>query len=92
MYLIKKYYKVDWGKAIEDTVAGHIASLQGLMSSPPIMPVHDPDKVLTLFQEAHKLLPQDEVRLRSDIYNGIAYEYMHLEDTQAAILGLRTIT
>lgn len=77
-------------KSVEDatkqnTIAAHIASIRGLLSQPPIQPKHDPYAVLALFQEALRLFPPDEVKYHSGVHLGMAFEYMHLEDTKSAL-------
>jgi LuxR family maltose regulon positive regulatory protein len=78
---------VDLSKTIARTIAGHIASMRGLLSQPPIQTDHDPHAVLALFHDALRLFPPDEVKHRCSVRIGIAYEYMHLEDTEAAIIA-----
>ena len=76
---------IELSHSIERSVIGHIASIRGLLSQPPIQTDHDPHQVLALFQEAIRLFPPDEVKIRCNIHIGIAYEYMHLENTEAAL-------
>jgi LuxR family maltose regulon positive regulatory protein len=68
-----------------ERISGHIASIRGLLSQPPIQTPHDPQKTLALFHQAIQLFPEDEVRVRCGIHLGIAYEHMHLENSEAAL-------
>lgn len=77
-------------KTLQRTVAGHIAGIRGLISQPPIQTDHDPYAVLALFRKAQKLIPPNEVEIRCPINIGIGYEYMHLEETEAAIQANKT--
>jgi LuxR family transcriptional regulator, maltose regulon positive regulatory protein len=69
---------------IRNTVYGHIYCMRGFLSSPPLQTDHQPKDVLALFQEAIRLLSSDEIFIRCAVHIGIAYEYMHLGDTESA--------
>jgi LuxR family maltose regulon positive regulatory protein len=76
---------VDLDTTTKNTVSGHIASMQGLLSQPPVQTDHDPHTVLAYLQEAQNLYPPEEHEFRSNNFIGMGYEYMHLEDTEAAL-------
>ena len=78
--------KMSMEKGEEDPlICGHVASIQGFISQPPIRTDHNPHKVVALLKKAQVLLPLSETKIRSDNHINLGYEYMHLEDTKAAI-------
>jgi LuxR family maltose regulon positive regulatory protein len=81
----KSLESTDTDITLERTVSGHIASIQALLSQPPLQTDHDPNAVLALLHKAQELLPPSEIESHSSISIDLAYEYMHLEETQAAI-------
>jgi LuxR family maltose regulon positive regulatory protein len=70
--------------AFRDLVAGHVASVRAYLIESSARPDYDPHRVIALASEAQRLLPEDEMAIRSVNALGIAGAYLFLGDTVAA--------
>ena len=81
--------RVNAGKAQRDLVAGHAASIRAFILRIPALRDKKPERLITLAQEAQRLLPEEEKAIRSTADLNIGYGYLALPDLEAASLAFK---
>ena len=81
--------RVNAGKALRDQVAGHTASIQAFLLRTPALASKKPERLISLSQEALRLLPVKEKAIRSTAALNIGYGYQAQVDLEAASLAFK---
>ncbi len=81
--------RVNAGKALRNLVAGHAASIQAFLMRTPALMGKNPDMLISLSQEAQRLLPEEEKAIRSTAALNLAYGYLAKADLEAASLAFK---
>jgi LuxR family maltose regulon positive regulatory protein len=81
--------RVNAGKALRNLVAGHAASIQAFLLRTPALMGKNPDMLISLSQEAQRLLPEEEKAIRSTAALNLAYGYLAKADLEAASLAFK---
>ncbi len=76
-------------KALRDLAAGHAASIRAFLQQSPSLSSEKPEELITLSQEAQRLLPEEEKAIRSVNALNIGYAYLALADPRAAELAYK---
>ena len=79
--------RVNAGEALRNLVAGHSVSIQAFLLRQSALIGETPKMVIALSQEAQRLLPEQEKRIRSVNSLNIGYAYVAEADLQAAELA-----
>ncbi|NMB89287.1 MAG: hypothetical protein GYA17_13080, partial [Chloroflexi bacterium] len=72
------------GDELRRLVAGHVASIRGMLLQAPVLAGERPERLVEVSQRAQELLPPDEHGIRSVNALNLGYAYMALGDAASA--------